>query len=100
MTNCPNCNTVCVEGANYCHMCGIYLFEDSNSHADPSFLNPSNQEEVELALRRLMPANYVNKLLSNKGKVEGEKPISWLKVAAVVGAVAAAAVTLYYYFSL
>lgn len=75
MTDCPNCNTKCVEGANYCHMCGIYLFKDSNSHADPSFLNPSNQEEVELALRRLMPANYVNKLLSNKGKVEGEKRV-------------------------
>ena len=62
MPNCSNCNTQCVESANYCHHCGIYLSNDNNQNTQD--LTKEKQDEFNSALRRLMPTKYIEKLIN------------------------------------
>lgn len=71
MLHCPNCDIECVKGANYCHNCGVYLLKDAEKVESEA----NNKEEFNQALRRLMPTPYIDKLMSNNGRFEGERRV-------------------------
>ena len=75
MISCPNCNTGCPDNANFCLNCGNSLKSINQNQiqhkSDPSVSN----DNMTQTLKRLMPTSYVEKLLSSKGKMEGERRV-------------------------
>ncbi len=73
MTLCPSCDTECLKDAKFCHNCGQSLlskFGDNLSEQKSSSLTNSRNN-----LERLMPKEYVDRLLRSKGKMEGERRV-------------------------
>jgi len=75
MISCPSCNAGCPDNANFCLNCGNSLksvpIKQNNHQTDPSV----SKENLTQTLKRLMPTSYVEKLLSSKGKMEGERRV-------------------------
>ena len=76
MILCQHCNTESVKGAKFCHMCGKSLTAQANNETNitAEAIEKATAHLPE-AIRRLMPNHYVEKLISTKGQIEGERRI-------------------------
>lgn len=90
MISCTSCNTECPENANFCLNCGTPLKSISKKQTQDKVDSTTSNETMTQALKRLMPTSYVEKLLSNSGKMEGERRIVTILFSDVKGSTALA----------
>ncbi len=90
MISCPSCNTECSENANFCPHCGSSLNSLPNKNPQHEMDSTISNVHLTQALKRLMPTSYVEKLLSSKGKMEGERRVVTILFSDVKGSTALA----------
>jgi len=75
MIFCPSCNTECPNNANFCLNCGNPLKSIAQKQIQHQIEPVTSNDNMTQTLKRLMPTSYVEKLLSSKGKMEGERRV-------------------------
>ena len=75
MIFCPSCNTECPDNANFCLNCGSPLKSIAQKQIQHQIDPATSNDTMTKTLKRLMPTSYVEKLLSSKGKMEGERRV-------------------------
>jgi class 3 adenylate cyclase/predicted ATPase len=77
MNKCTNCNVDFVENAKFCHNCGSPVERQIKNGNQPTLFggSVSRDESVSDSLKRLMPAEYIDKLMASRGQLEGERRI-------------------------
>ncbi len=86
---CPACDTECVERARYCHLCGAALPFPGSAESNPGAERGAD-ESVSLAMRRLLPGSYADRLVAGRGRVEGERRVVTMLFSDVKGSTALA----------
>lgn len=79
-------------GVNYCAACGAALVGRTGTHPpdDESPGDPSAGATIPDAFRRLMPDQFVEKLVSSRGRIQGERRIVTIMFCDVKGSTALA----------
>ncbi len=67
---CARCQTVSRPGSKYCSECGRSLSEAGGTKSNRSLLGKEAEK-----IRKYLPQGLVSKILSQKGKIEGERKL-------------------------
>jgi len=69
--HCPDCNSLNLENSNFCHSCGNHLISPSAG------LPPDISFDKKLeTLQRYLPTGLADKIISQKGRIEGERKLA------------------------